>query len=226
MVAITLDTTSSKQQDGLSTATWAHTCTGTDMALGVVTANYDSGGDTDAVVTGVTYNGVALTKASDAVYAGLGMTCSAWYLIGPATGSAYNIVVTCAGTTDNIKCAAASYTGAKQSAQPNATVTSTTTSGKVRNNTFTTTTDNCRRLDIFQSYDATWASVGAGQSTIFTSGGGYVKATYSGPITPAGADTDSATSNAAVNDRMIGSGLAFEPVAASTVRHLGLLGIG
>lgn len=217
--SMALDATSSKEQDASNTATWSHTCTGSNLVLGVVTANYDSGGDTDGVVTGVTYNGVALTKASDAVYAGLGMTCSAWYLIGPATG-ANNIVVTCAGTTDNIKAAAASYSNAKLASQPNANVSSTTTSGKVRNNTFTTTANNCFRLDIFQSYDSTWASVGAGQTTIFTSGGGYVKATYSGPITPAASDTDSATSNAAVNDRMIGSGLAFAPANAAFTEQI------
>ena len=76
-----------------TTATVSHTCTGSDRILFVQAISNDDG-DT---VTGVTYNGVAMTKIGSSVGvppAGSSSNfLSMWYLIAPATG-ANNVVVT------------------------------------------------------------------------------------------------------------------------------------
>jgi hypothetical protein len=94
-----------------TTATWSHTCTGADRALGVAVSNADT-----ASPTSVTYNGVGLTKvASASVTSTDGNTLSVWASIGfqPASG-ANNIVVTFAANTFDICAGAMSVTGADQ----------------------------------------------------------------------------------------------------------------
>jgi hypothetical protein len=67
-------------------------------------------------MTGLTYNGVALTKIGPTIDIFKGYT-SLWYLLNPATGT-HNIVVTKSGGTQILKIAAASYTGVRQTSQP------------------------------------------------------------------------------------------------------------
>lgn len=112
---IALDATSGGSAS-TTAITVAHTCTGSNLYLIVDVFNQ---GDTSATdVTGVTYNGVAMTlivsganASDDAAYQ--------WYLINPATG-ANNIVVTRADTTGTCFVKGTSYTGVKQSGQPDA----------------------------------------------------------------------------------------------------------
>lgn len=54
--------------------------------------------DNTDVVTGMTYNGVALTKLTSAVDSGSTGYATIWYLKAPPTGSAYNLVVTLDGS--------------------------------------------------------------------------------------------------------------------------------
>lgn len=100
---------------GNLTATFAHTVTGANT-IGHVSVGQQNDASGNRV-TGVTWNGVAMTlvqtnvnATDDALYM--------WELINPTTG---NIVVTRTGTTNNGFCNAISHTGAKQSAQPDAT---------------------------------------------------------------------------------------------------------
>ena len=59
IATIAFDATANGQDSNVASLTWSHTCTGSDLVLivGVSTR----GGDGDAVPTGVTYNGVAMT---------------------------------------------------------------------------------------------------------------------------------------------------------------------
>src|SRR3990167_11248949 len=89
-----------------SSLTFSHTCTGSNLYLKVtVGVNF-----TDSDVTGVTYNGVALTllRALENT-----MRDEYWYLIAPATG-AHDIVVSFAGASREKVCNAESYTGVHQ----------------------------------------------------------------------------------------------------------------
>ena len=112
-MAIALDSASTyKTQFPGTSLTWAHTCTGSDLIL-IVTVTVEQGDR----VTGVTYNGVAMTQG---IKAANGVPyLYIYYLVNPATG-ANNIVVSVSSSSD-IHAASASYTGASQTGQPDAT---------------------------------------------------------------------------------------------------------
>ena len=99
-MAIAFDAASSGTTAFDVTITFSHTCTGSDRALFVMVA-------TPSTVSGVTYNGDALTAIS-----GGGTQVALYGLLAPDTGE-NNIVVTVAGD-EVIVAAAASYTGVDQ----------------------------------------------------------------------------------------------------------------
>lgn len=107
---ITLDATSGGTYTGSGTETWAHTCTGTNLILLVGVWSRTTDG-----LTGVTYNGVAMTLAAKNV-AITNSFAYLFYLIAPATGT-HNIVVS---STVEMIGSAISYTGASQTVQPDA----------------------------------------------------------------------------------------------------------
>ncbi len=129
---------------GASSATFSQTCTGSNRALAV--GAYIN--DLTDTISGVTYNGVAMTQitaGSPNIPGGGGRTARSYlfYLAAPATG-ANNVVVTATGTiSSGFQCMAESYTGVDQttpqntSAQTSALVASTVTV------TPTTTVDDC-----------------------------------------------------------------------------------
>jgi len=96
-MAITLGNTSNAGNPGaVTTYNWLHTCAADTTLLVVVITGSDSAIATDFPVTGVTYNGAALTKAREFI-SGLGTGVSVWYKINPTTGSALSIAVTHTG---------------------------------------------------------------------------------------------------------------------------------
>lgn len=100
---------------GASPLTFAHTCTGTNRILFVNTIT-----DTDTV-TGVTYGGVAMTLIAKSTYPGAGRKgTSLFYLIAPTSGT-NNIVIT--ASSGSVGGAGISYTGAKQTGQPDSSNT-------------------------------------------------------------------------------------------------------
>lgn len=113
-MAIALDATSTANTTGTS-STWAHTCSGNNRIL-FVGVGTDFSGD---VITGVTYNGVAMTEITRQATIGTNNYFAyLYYLINPASG-ANNIVVSASGSY-NLRTDAVSYTGALQSGQPDA----------------------------------------------------------------------------------------------------------
>lgn len=97
--------------------TYAHTTAGSDRILLVgVRVN----GDPNDVITGITYSGIAMTRIAMVARPG-GSSIYLYYLIAPAT-SANNIIISCSAVRDIIG-VSASYTGTKQSAQPDASDT-------------------------------------------------------------------------------------------------------
>jgi hypothetical protein len=133
--SLAFDTFTETSGAGL-TVTHSHICTGSDRFLVVGVGNQSDAG-TD--VTGVTYNGVAMTQAikrtnaqNDSVYL--------YYLINPAEG-ANNIVVTRSDTTGTCFVRGYSLTGAKQSGQPDATTSNLSTSSPLTT-TLTTVAEN------------------------------------------------------------------------------------
>lgn len=119
-----------------ATATFSHTCTGSDRIL-FVTCMHGSG--TGDHVTGITYNGVAMTRISRSTSSN--EACYLYYLIAPDTG-AHDIVVSL-DTATTCRATSASYTGALQSGVPDASGTNTTETGTTLSKAITTILDNC-----------------------------------------------------------------------------------
>lgn len=121
---------------GYSPASWSHTCSGNQRLLLVCVTG-------SSRPTGITYNGVALTKlASSAGNGTTGKTMELWYLIAPATGS--NTIAVSGSPTDYIGIAQ-SYTGVKQSGFPDAEHFVYDSSGAktTHSGTVTTVANNC-----------------------------------------------------------------------------------
>ncbi len=104
---VTFDATAKSTAALATSLTYAHVCTNTAaQGLLVVATAVSSGTD---LITGVTYNGVAMTSAGTARNNGA-MSVHLWYLINPAVGS-NNIVVTSSGLI-NIAAVSTSWTKA------------------------------------------------------------------------------------------------------------------
>lgn len=161
----------------VSSATWSHTCAGSNLILVVGANARGQKSNTNTTVTGVTYNGVALTKirgdTSDSGDTFRGRS-ELWYLIAPATGT-HSIVVTYTGSVEATGCGAVSFTGAMQSAgaidSHNGAVANTDTTPSVA---VTVVAENCYLVDTIYSRSDTLVK-DASQTTIMaiaSNGGG------------------------------------------------------
>lgn len=113
--------------------TWSHTCTGSNLILYVGVF-----GDFTDVITGATYNGVAMALVGS-VRAPGDRFVYLFRLVGPSTG-ANNVVVSASGSVV-IAGQSVSYTGAAQSAQPDVNTTNTASATSPFNTSVTTTVD-------------------------------------------------------------------------------------
>ena len=115
-VALDATTSSSRRlTTGTTTLTFAHTTTGTNLVL-VVGVSMNISGGVSATVGGVTYNGVALTKAGAHNDSANQRRTEMWYLIAPATGT-HNVIVTVKvpfAATIGTVAGATTFTGADQ----------------------------------------------------------------------------------------------------------------
>lgn len=114
-MAILHDSSAKGTIDANTSLTFAHTCTGSNLIL-FVGVDIASASD---LVSGVTYNGVTMTRIDIQIIGGAAnRTLYLYYLIAPATGANDVVISTSSGV--DIRGVSASYTGAKQSAQPDA----------------------------------------------------------------------------------------------------------
>lgn len=118
-----VDSVSSFGSNGAGPFTWPHTCSGSDRLLRVTTSHFDSS-DT---VTGVTYNGVALTAVPSGSTNNGQYYITAYYLIAPDAGT-YDIVVTVSGSVFDFGAGAVSYTDVHQTVPLGTAVTAVGTS--------------------------------------------------------------------------------------------------
>lgn len=133
-MAIARDTSKMFSSGASSSLTTSYTCSGTNRLLMVYAFRENS-----ETVTGITYNGTAMTLATSKAQGT--STAYAYYLINPATG-ANNIVVSFSGASSNCIAGAISYTGVKQSAQPDAINSSSSASATSLTTSVTTVADN------------------------------------------------------------------------------------
>jgi len=138
-----------------TTATQAHTCTGDNRILFTSVLTFKSGDDTDRL-TSITYNGVAMTQIGSTMNHTSGVNIYLFYLIAPSTG-ANNIVCTCDATMDEIDLRSASYTGAKQSGVPDASVSNGPTASQTSfSQSVTMTEDNCWLVGSWRNNAGAW----------------------------------------------------------------------
>lgn len=123
--------------------TWTHTCTGSNLIL-IVYADYH----VDLTVTGITYNGVALTLLTSLT--GLHTKTSVYYLLNPSTG-ANTVTVSATGTNSGRSFISASYTGARQINFPDSS-NSFNNTNLVNVLSTTVVDDNCWIIGIGSSY--------------------------------------------------------------------------
>ena len=113
-MAIALNVASAGTNTTTSPLTWSHTCTGSNLVLIVAVGCRAIG----ASISTPTYNGVSMTLLGSQRT----MTASVvalYYLLNPAAGS-NTISVAFGGTSANCNGGAVSWTGVKQTAQPDA----------------------------------------------------------------------------------------------------------
>ena len=180
-MAIALDAVTDQAQASGSTYSFSHTCTGSNLILWVGIF-----GDTTDTLTGITYNGVAMT-----VYQKVGMGFGdRWiylcYLVNPATGS--NTVEATFSASTFAKAVAVSYTGAKQTGQPDNGNNWTDLFTASISHSVTTVADNCWMVFIAKTNGVGTPTAGTGS----TSRGGSNSFSFfdsNGAITPAGSYT-------------------------------------
>lgn len=187
-MAIAFDSSAQGTVTGASSLSFAHTCSGADRFLAVF---INVGGGAGDSVTGVTFNGDAMTRSTAATLIDFALNQSffTYYLFNPdaATG---NVVVS-TNDTRNIRGIAQSYTGVDQGGMLNG-ATTTTSGGTI---SITTTVDNCwlagggRNLGTGEIV----ASTGTTQRQAVT--GIYNTGDSNGPKSPAGSNSMSWTPN-------------------------------
>jgi len=167
--------------------TWAHTCAGLNRILFVLTRG--GGGEGDKI-SGVTYDSVSMTKIGSAQKPTENSLLSLWYLIAPSTG-ANNVVVTLA--SGYMLGLSSSYTGVKQSSQPDNSTTNTAGSGTSITTSLTPVADNCWTVLVARGQGD--VSAGAGTTERAQGGGDNVLFDSNAAITPPGSTSLIATGN-------------------------------
>lgn len=191
---------------GITSRTFAHTTTGSDRILFV--GAWTRGTN----VPTVTYNGVSMTGIGTIVGPTAdGDYVSLFYLIAPATGS--NNVVISLSSANLIGGQAISYTGAKQSGQPDASVTYGPTTSTSDSVTLTTVADNSWSLMVGRTTGSGTIAAGSG-TTLRGGGAGAAQMLDSNAAkTPAGSVTLVGTHT---NSESVYSMASFAPHVAST----------
>lgn len=208
-MAIAFDAvTNSEPASTTSPLTFSHTCTGSDLILLVGITILSNGGPD---ITGVTYAGVPMTQAV-ANTTDSNEDMYIYYLLNPATG-ANNVSISWSGT-HTVAARAVSYTGVKQSGQPDASNSGHTTAGTSLAVSVTTVADNSWIVGFARN--PTGGTAGAGANTIKRNTDTTATAIleYSAnPKTPAGAQTTTATNSASGRMAYLVVSIAPAPVA-------------
>lgn len=206
-MGIAFDAASVIQQNSGSSLTWAHTCTGSDRLL-VVGIKINSASD---LVTGVTYNGVAMTRVALVVDAS-SETVYLYVLHAPAAG-ANSVVVSTSGSIAK-DARSASYTGAKQTSTVDNSTTATATATAITT-TLTPTADNCWTIAMFRNVAYNDATAGSGTTLRGIDGAqSSILGDSNGPIHPAASTSLSATWSTSVNAGAVMA--SFAPVLTDT----------
>ena len=153
---IAVDATTAGTVVGATSISLTHTCTGSNLVL--VGIAFDPTGDGG---TGMTYNDVSMTLAINTSAVAYQVIMK--YLANPATGA--NTLAYTRADTRQLGLAAISFTGAKQTGQPDATAHFDGTAVTSPTNSLTTVADNSFVIDGIGS--TTNAALGASQTEFY-----------------------------------------------------------
>lgn len=183
------------------TSAAATTCTLSSYVLSsdnsILVVGVENDDDALSTVTGVTFNGVALTQigAKGTIF-GSATTLTIWEGTAGVIGSGtHNIVATRNGTPVNkMRCIAASYTGADQSIQPDPAGRTDTVGNKTATLTssVTTTYDNDWTFMYTYSDSGVGMTLGTGCNSVISAGDGSV-CDSNAAITPPGSTSMATT---------------------------------
>lgn len=218
-MAIALDASSASFVNPGTSLTYSHTCTGSDLILLVGVR----GTSTNGSITGVTYNGVAMTEVTRVLETGGNIYIYLFYLIAPATGA--NDIVISSSSSALITGVSASFTGVKQSGQPDAFDTNSGASPLTTS--LTSVADNCWGIMLAQDNNGT-VTAGTGSTSIVQDNFNALELFRysSNPITPAGNFSMQVTGSNTYATIIV----SIAPVAAggtvTPISTLALLGVG
>lgn len=217
-MAIAQDATSSGVVNPGTSLTYSHTCTGSNLILFVGVR----GTSTNGSITGVTYNGVAMTEVARVLETGGNIYNYLFYLIAPATGT--NNVVVSSNSNSLITAVSASFTGAKQSSQPDASGTNSGASPLTTS--LTSVADNCWGIMLAQDNNGSLTAGTGATKIVQDTFNAMALLTYSSnPITPAGNFSMEVTSSNTYATIIV-SISPFVDAATSTVPTPQLLTLG
>lgn len=181
--AIAFDSASKATATTASTVSWTHTTSGTNRILFVLTSS-----ESATAPTSVTYNGVSMTKIFDIN----GVTNQElWYLINPTSG-ANTVTITYSSSGTRKIGSASSYTGVKQTGQPEVQTTPTRNPSTASLSQTITTSSNNSWVVMGGFSSASNLAPGTATTqrgtTADTGGGFYYTGLFdnNGPKTPAG----------------------------------------
>lgn len=219
---IAFDATSGLTDGSGTSQTLAHTCTGSNLILFdyPMDAGDSNGGD---FLTDCKYAGVADTAINNSTITNNSRVYLR-YLLAPATG-ANNIVSTWSQTISSLALGGSSYTGAKQSAQPDSSNTGTASTAASLTLTTTVVAANCWLTGWFRN--DTFGGLVWGTGTERGTGGAKTKGDSNATV-GTGAQTLQVNTNGQGNANWCGCIASFAPAVAATVgmSTLPLLGIG
>jgi hypothetical protein len=207
--SIALDSTAGTtvRQSSVGSISTSFTNTAGNILIVGVAPNNDSD-----VVSGITYNAVALTRAAASTGHGISESDYLYYLISPATG-AHTLVITFT-TTVTADYGIVSYSGAKTTGQPDGTVSTFVGAGNSSiTESITSTADNSWMVAWSGLQRQTTASTNSTIRSGATTVGGSLYDS-NGPIHPAG--SFSMTQNLSSAGSAGGVAMTIAPAAAAS----------
>lgn len=204
--------------------TFAFDCTGADILWVGIVGDLVIGGADD--ITGVTYNGVAMTAATKYVGPNAQRMTYLRYLVAPASGS-HNVVVSC--TSAHLLAAGAMcHSGSGQTGQPdNVGTNNSTLAAAGLTTSITPVADNCWSV-LMESGDGNAnpaQSTGDVRRSFAAATGLWGLFDSNGPITPPGAYS-MATTRAANTSYITHLVATFSPPSTTRTGRLTMLGVG
>lgn len=204
---IAFDAASQNATNSVTELTLAHTNTGANQ-IGFCGVGI---GDANDWITGITWNGVAMTRINTQVIGGAANNRGyLYYIIAPTTG---NIVITSSNSV-NIRACATSYTGAKQTGQPDAQGTTSTGSTNTISSVLTSVANNSWHVSFANDDQGTLAASTGTTSRTVTSPASSRMGDNNAAITPAGSNTMIWTDTGA-GAGMAVCGATFAPATAT-----------